>query len=103
MKVQIKLFGRRLAIDFGLKAPEFVSAKEVREFAEVDKLSNNLIKINRRLVTLAKHYNTTELYVKDLTEQDVDFLKSKGFKVRLRTKSVKGNQVVMMNHYIVKA
>jgi hypothetical protein len=103
MRFKIKLFGKKLILDYGLKEPELVTSKEVLQYANKDQISKELRRVNKLLTIMSKRHNLTEVYAKNLSQIDIDILTRRGFIVSVRTRTVKGKEVAMYKHWKISA
>lgn len=102
MRIKINLFRKKLFLNFGLKEPDFISAKEVKEYAKVDELSSRMVNLNKKLKKFSKTYGITEVFVKGLTVEEISILENKGFAVTLKTKVLHDGQIeIVKNNYKV--
>jgi hypothetical protein len=99
MRIHFKLLGRIVNFDFGFKETDMISSKEVKQNANVYEISPKLRAVHRKITIMSKRYNQTEFFVQDLSEDDIEILRRKGFRVTLRTRTLKGQIVVKLNHY----
>lgn len=103
MRFNFKLFSRPVKIDLGFRKPDLITAKQVREYAEDDKLSKRLIGVHKRLEHNSKWFHIKETTARNLTDLEINALRENGFGVYCRTKNVKGRTIVKDNYYIVRA
>lgn len=103
MRFNFKLFRNPVKIDFGFRKPDLITAKQVREYAEEDKLSKRLIGVHKRLEYNSKYFHIKETTARDLTDEEINTLRENGFGVYCRTKNIKGKTIVKNNYYIVRA
>jgi hypothetical protein len=100
MRIAFGIFTKKVVLDYGLKEPDFVSREEVKQYAEVEQLSPALRKLNKKLRKSSKRYSQKEWFVRGLEDSDVELLKRRGFKVTLRTKTLRDNEVILVaNQY----
>lgn len=99
MNIRKKIFGVPFRLNFGFKSPDFITSEDVRNYSKVDELPKKLIKIHKKLLHSSKRLGVSYIYVRDLTQSEIKFLESKGFNVTIRTRTIKGQETVMMNHY----
>ena len=103
MRIKLRFFGKKLVLDYGMKEPDLVTSKEVLQYANKDQVSKKLRRVNKLLILMAKRHNVTEIYVKDLTEDERMTLTRRGFVVSVRTRTVKGIKVAMYKHWKITA
>jgi hypothetical protein len=92
MRIAFGIFTKKVVLDYGLKEPDFVSREEVKQYAEVEQLSEKLRKLNRKIRKNSKRFGQTEFYVRGLSDADAELLRRKGFKVVYRNKTLKNGE-----------
>jgi hypothetical protein len=96
MRIAFGIFTKKVVLDYGLKEPDFVSREEVKQYAEVEQLSKDLRRLNKKIRRNSKRFGQTEFYVRGLSDEDSDLLRRRGFKVVYRTKTLKDDRVELI-------
>jgi hypothetical protein len=94
---------KRIILDFGMKEPDFITAEQVKQYAEPKQLTPKLKSVHRKLKIISRRYNQTELIVKDLTSEERLLLRRRGFDVKCYTKMKKGKTIFKHNHHVITA
>lgn len=102
MRLSFGIFSKKVVLDYGFKEPDFISKKEVKQYAEVDQLSRRLRLLNKKIKRDSKLFGKTEFFVRCLSPEEITVLERKGFYVRLRNKTLRHGQVKLIkDQYLV--